>query len=507
MVEKEFIVQPLEATSKQYTVVLHEEDARSLGLEAGDRVEFFSGNEELITVVDTTRTLVDRGSVGTFSKVSETLSLNAGDKASILPTSSPDSVRYIRKKINGKNLTDSEIHAIVKDIVDGRLTNQEMTAFLVAEKIRDMSIEERVALTQSMVETGETVEFDKKPVLDVHSIGGIPGNKYAMVTVPIVSAAGFTIPKTSSRAITSPAGTPDVMEVFCDVSFSLEEISDIVKDVGGILAWGGAVNLAPADDILVRLERPLSIDPRSQLLASVLSKKLSVGSDEVLIDIPTGLGAKVETDEEAEDLAHDFMNLGHRIGLDVETAVTYGGQPLGYHIGPGLEAREVLKTLQGDGPTSLIEKSTSLAGVLLEMAGEVSFGSGKSKAMEILDSGQAYQKMQDIIEAQGGDPEVDLDSLPLGDKQDEVCAPHDGYVKRINNSIITEVARKAGSPQDKGSGVKLLHKEGQEVNKGDPLLKVFSEHESKLEDAMNLASEKLPVRIETMLLRRISGTR
>ncbi len=507
MVEKEFTVQPLEATTEQHAVVLHEEDSRGLGLKVGDRVELFSGKEKLIAVVDTTQTLVDRGVVGTFSKVTEALSLGAGDKVSLLPTSTPASVGYIRKKINGEVLSDSEIHSIVNDIVDGRLTYQEMTAFLVAEEIREMSIEERIALTQSMVETGETVEFDKKPVLDVHSIGGIPGNKYAMITVPIVAAAGFTIPKTSSRAITSPAGTPDIMEVLCEVSFSLEEISEIVDDVRGILAWGGAVNLAPADDILVRLERPLSIDPRSQLLASVLSKKLAVSSDEVLIDIPTGLGAKVESDEEAEDLAHDFMNLGHRLGLDVETAITYGGQPLGYHIGPGLEAREALRTLQGEGPTSLIEKSISLAGVLLEMAGGASYGSGKSRAMKILDSGRAYEKMKEIIEAQGGDPEVDLDSLPLGDKQEEVCAPHDGYVKRINNSIITQIARKAGSPHDKGAGVKLLHKEGQEVEKGDPLIKIFSEHESKLEHAVNLANEKPPVRIETMLLKRISGTR
>ncbi len=503
---KEFIVQTFEAMTEQCVVVLHEEDARRLGLKVGDRVKLFS-DEELIAVADTTRSMVDEGHVGTFSKVTEGLSLSSDDKVSILPTSTPDSVGYIRKKIKNEMLTDEEIHSIVEDIVDGRLTSQEMTAFLVAEEINDMSIEERVALTKSMVETGETIEFEKKPVLDVHSIGGIPGNKYAMVTVPIVAAAGFTVPKTSSRAITSPAGTPDVMEVLCDVSFNLEEISEVVNDVGCILAWGGAVNLAPADDMLVRLERPLSLDPRSQLLASVLSKKISVGSDKVLIDIPTGLGAKVESDEESEDLAHDFMNLGHRLNLDVETAVTYGGQPLGYHIGPGLEAREGLKTLKGGGPTSLIEKSVSLAGVLLEMAGAASYGAGKSRAMEILDSGEAYEKMQEIIEAQGGDPDVSLDSLPLGDKREEFCASRDGYVKRINNSIITEIARKAGCPEDKGAGVKLLYKEGQEVEKGEPLIRIFSEHESKLDDAMNLANEKPPVRIETMLLKRISGTR
>ncbi len=496
---------PLEAETGQYSVVVHAEDSGSLGLNAGDRVEVDFLSEGVVAVVETTNTLVSRGEIGTFNEVTKELGLKEGDKISLVSASTPKSVKYIQKMMKGQVLSDKEIHEIVNDIVENRLTSSEMTAFLVTEEIRGMSMQEIAALTRSMVETGETIDLKKKPVLDVHSIGGIPGNKYAFITVPIIAASGLTIPKTSSRAITSPAGTPDIMELLADVSFNREEIREIVKETGGILAWGGAVNLAPADDILVRLERPLGIDPRSQLLASVLSKKLAMNSDKILIDIPTGLGAKAETDEVAEDLAHDFMTLGHKLGVRVEAALTYGGQPLGYCVGPGLEAREALETLQGNGPNSLIEKATNLAGILLEMTGSAPQGEGSSKALSILESGKAYKKMLEIIEAQGGDPEVNPDDLPLGDKVETLSAPRSGYVKRVYNSSIKEIARTAGAPKDKGAGVKLLHKEGRKVEKGEPILKIYADYEKKLSNALEVVNESPPFRIESMLLRRISG--
>lgn len=505
MVTKNFEVKVLEAETGEYSVVIHKENAESLGLHADDRVEIGSGKNNLVAVIETTSSLVNEGEIGTFSEVTEKLNLSGGNKVSLSPAPRPKSISYIRKMMKGNSLSEEEIRSIVSDIVERRLTSSEMTAFLVTEEVRGMSVEETVALTRAMVDTGDILKLEKRPVMDVHSIGGIPGNKYSLITVPIVAAAGLTIPKTSSRAITSPAGTPDIMEVLADVSFSLEEISEIVNEVGGILAWGGAVNLSPADDILVKLERPLGIDPESQLLASVLSKKISVGADRILIDIPTGLGAKVEHDEESEDLAHDFMNLGHELGVKVEAAITYGGQPLGHAIGPGLEVREALETLQGDGPNSLIEKSTSLAGILLEMSGRFSYGSGIDKAKEILESGKAYEKMKEIIEAQGGDPDVRLEDLPIGSVKESIKASRDGYVKQIYNSRIGEIARAAGSPRDKGAGVVLIHKEGRKVEEGDPLIEIYADYEKKLDEAVEIAKEKPPVRVESMLLRRVSG--
>ncbi|MEA1905299.1 MAG: AMP phosphorylase [Candidatus Hadarchaeota archaeon] len=497
-------VKPLETESGHYIVALHEDDAQELGVHTGDRVKLSSLKGELVAITNTTQSLVQPGNIGTFAEVTEELRLEPGNTISITSAPKPLSLEFIRKKMRGESLGSDEIHAIAEDIVAGNLSSTEMTAFVVAQYIRDMSMQEIAALTRAMIDTGETLQIDIEPILDVHSIGGIPGNKYALVTVPIVASAGLAVPKTSSRAITSAAGTADVMEVLAKVVLSLDEIKQNLRKVGAVLAWGGAVNLAPADDIIINVERPLGIDPRSQLLASVMSKKMAVGADKILIDIPTGHGAKVESSEEARDFAYDFMSLGHELGVQVETALTYGGQPLGYAIGPVLEAKEALETLGGKGPTSITEKATSLAGIMLESAGAARIGGGKQIALDILKSGKAYQKMREIIEAQGGNPDVKAEDLPIGDKKEVVTAPRSGYVTRIYNSRVKDIALAAGAPRDKGSGIKLSQKEGRKVKEGDPLFEIYAQHEKKLSNALNLARKSPPVRIEGMLLERVT---
>ncbi|MEM4202037.1 MAG: thymidine phosphorylase, partial [Candidatus Hadarchaeum sp.] len=363
---------PLDMETGRNIVVIHEADSQEIGHFPGDRVKLITEKKTIVAIANETNKLVKPGELGTFREVTEALSLKAGDVVNVEIAPRPESVASIKKKMSGGKLTYDEIGTIIRDIVDGNLSTTEMTAFVVSEFIRDMDLDEIVALTQHMLNTGDRIEFDREHVLDVHSIGGVPGNKYALITVPIVAAAGLVVPKTSSRAITSAAGTADVMEVLANVTLSIEEIKKIANKVGGVLAWGGAVNLAPADDIIISTERQLGIDPRCQLLASVMSKKLAEGVDSILIDIPTGPGAKVESVEEARNFAHDFIELGHKLRVQVEAAVTYGGQPVGHNIGPALEAKEALEALLGRGPGSLIEKSTSLAAIMLELGGAAS---------------------------------------------------------------------------------------------------------------------------------------
>ena len=485
-------------------VVIHENDSQEIGHFPGDRVKLITERKAIVAIANETNKLVRPGELGAFREVTEALSLRPGDVVTVEIAPRPQSVASIKKKMMGGKLTFDEIGTIVRDIVDGNLSTTEMTAFVVSEFIRDMDLDEIVALTQHMVDTGDRMEFEREHVLDVHSIGGVPGNKYALLTVPIVAAAGLIVPKTSSRAITSAAGTADVMEVLANVTLGIEEIKRIVNKVGGVLAWGGAVNLAPADDIIINTERQLSIDPRCQLLASVMSKKLAAGVNSILIDIPTGPGAKVESIEEARNFAHDFIELGRKLKVQVEVAVTYGGQPVGHAIGPALEAKEALEALLGKGPGSLIEKSTSLAAIMLELGGAAAPGLGKEMAMEILRSGKAHQKMREIIAAQGGNPDIKPEEIPIGDKKEVVVAPYSGYVTQIYNQNINEIARAAGAPRDKGAGILLLRKKEGKVDKGEPLFEIYAEHESKLDEALEVARRKFPLKIEGMLLEKIT---
>ncbi len=485
-------------------VVLHEQDAEELGHFVGDRVKLVAPKATLVAIANTTKRMVQRGEIGAFIEVTEVLGLKPGDILSVTLVPRPRSVDFIKKKMAGQQLSTEEVNAIVDDIVARNLSTTEMTAFVVSECIRGMSTSEIVALTRRMVDSGDKLELGISPVLDVHSIGGVPGNKYSLVTVPIVAAAGLAVPKTSSRAITSAAGTADVMEVLANVTLGMDEIKRIVQKVGAVLAWGGAVKLAPADDIIIGVERTLGVDPRCQLLASVMSKKLAVGADRILIDIPTGPGAKVNTTDQARSFAHDFMELGRRLDVQVEVAITYGGQPVGYAVGPALEAREALETLRGNGPGSLVEKATSLAGIMLELGGAASAGMGRQMAHEILNSGKANQKMCEIIEAQGGNPDVKPEDIPIGDKKEVILALHDGYVTHIDNASINKIARATGAPRGKGAGLRVILKEGRKISKGEPLLEIYAEHETKLDDALAIAKHSPPISIGGMLLEKMA---
>jgi AMP phosphorylase len=339
-----------------------------------------------------------------------------------------------------------------------------------------------------MVSTGKTLNFGKGPILDKHSVGGIPGDKTSMLVVPIVAAAGFTIPKTSSRAITSPAGTADRMETLCPVNLQTSEIMNVVKKTNACLVWGGSLELAPADDLFIQVEYPLGIDP--MLLPSILSKKTAIGATHVAIDIPTGVGAKIKTRQEAYTLASDFVDLGKRLGLNIQCALTFGDQPLGCSIGPCLEAQEALYTLMGQGPSDLREKAVGLASMLFEMVG---IENGRAKAEEMLNSGKAEQKMREIIAAQGGNPQVKPDDLPIGKEHATIRSDRAGRALWLSTEDIVRIARVAGAPKEKGAGVRLHAKLGETVRKDGVLLEIYAERASKLTAALELAKRLSPI--------------
>ncbi|MDW8034574.1 MAG: thymidine phosphorylase, partial [Nitrososphaerota archaeon] len=342
-----FSVKLIDIKQGGFEILLNSQDAEELGIHPLDRVKISCEKGSLTAVANITPTLVKKGEIGVFTEVSNALVLKEGEMVNVVPGERPLSLQYIRKKIDGQKLSRQEIYAIIKDIVENTLSDIELSAYVTAVAIRGMDMDEIADMVNAMVETGEKIVFDKSPIVDVHSIGGIPGNKYALLTVPIVAANGVTIPKTSSRAITSPSGIADTMEVLAPVSHTAQEIKQIAETVGGTLVWGGSINLAPADDKIIRAEYPLSIDPKPQVLASVISKKKAAGVEILLIDIPMGKGAKVETEDEARTLAQDFIELGRRVGIRVECAITYGSQPLGRAVGPALEAKEALMALEG----------------------------------------------------------------------------------------------------------------------------------------------------------------
>lgn len=501
----EFKVQPLQIRAGKFKIALNTEDAKELGVRAGDRVQL--KDHSYLTAIVETGDMIPKSSAGVYQECCEKLGKVCPLTIDIIPTTRPSSIGFIKKMMDRQKLTQEEIYQIVQDIVKDNLTEIEMSAFVTTSYIHGMTSDEVEWLTRAMIDTGEKIEFETHPIMDKHSIGGVPGNKISLLVVPIVAANGLLIPKTSSRAITGAAGTADLMEVLAPVEFSADEIKSITEKVGGIIAWGGATNIAPADDKLIRAEYPLSIDPRNQLLASIMAKKGAVGAECVVIDIPIG-GTKVSTMEEGKKLARDLIELGERLGMSVECAITYGASPVGRTVGPVIEVREALKVLETmQGPNSLIEKSTGLAGILLEMGGAAAKGHGKELAMETLRSGKALKKLKEIIEAQGGNPNITHTDIKPGEHRAELASPADGYVIEFDNTRIVEIARMAGAPIDIGAGVWIHRKKGETVKKGEPLITIFADKSWKLTNALKSAEKDYPIIVEGMLLERVQTFR
>jgi AMP phosphorylase len=487
-------------------VYLNVEDAEDDGLHPLDRVALVDPHTRAraAAVVKTTKTLVKPGEVGVTKEVVERMHAKPGDRVHLLHAPRPPSIEIIRRKMDGQPFTPEEVRVVINDIAQGNLSDIELTAYAVAVYVHDLNHKEIVAMIEAMVDGGESITFDKGPVLDIHSIGGVPGNKYAPLVVSIVAANGCIIPKTSSRAISSACGTADFMEVLCPVEHGAKDIKRIAETVGGTLSWGGGVRLAPADDAIIRVEYPLSMDPHGQLIASVLAKKKAVGAQLVVIEIPTGTGAKVDTDDKARRLARDFIAVGEKIGIKIRVAITFGAQPIGYAIGPALEAREALAALEGTKrPGSLIEKACELAGLLLELAGKAPKGEGYKLARDTLESGAAHKKFMELIEMQGGKKDQQSKDIKVGPLYETILSPQMGYVESIDNKALVKIARAAGAPRDKGAGVLLKHKLGNRVEKGDVLYTIYAEHNHKLEEAKRVASLLRPLKIEGMIMEEV----
>jgi AMP phosphorylase len=495
--------QPYDIEVGRYEVVINMIDAEELGIHAGDRVQI-KNRDTITAVVETTEAIIPSGKVGVYREAWEALKAVPDEVVDVLAAEKPKSIQFIKKKMDKEKISSDEMHDIIEDIVEGNLTEVELTAFVTASYIYGMDADEIEWMTRAMVKTGDQVSFDVHPVMDHHSIGGVPGNKISLCVVPIVAAAGLLIPKTSSRAITGAGGSADLMEILCPVSFSADEVKKMTTKVGGCLVWGGATNIAPADDKIIGVEYPLSIDPRSQLIASVMAKKFAVGADTMVLDIPLGNEAKIQTMQEGRKLARDFMELGDRLKMRVECAITYGGAPVGRAIGGGLEVKEALVMMESfTGPTSLIEKTLSISGMLLEMGGVSAKGEGQKMAADIVKSGKALKKFKEIVEVQGGDPNVTSEQVKVGENVATVLSPQDGYVLEISNKRLVAVCRTAGAPHDKGAGILINKKKGEYVKKGDGLFTIYADKEWKLDSAIKESLRDPIMYVEGMVLERV----
>ncbi len=478
-------------TQKEHVVFMRKDChiCISEGFEALNRIQVTVNNKTLIATLYIVANGALMEGTATLSE-SAWLELGAkpGDEINFSHMQPVNSIRGIRSKVYGKKLKKKEFQDIINDIVQGKYSNIEIAAFVTACAGDNLDIKEIIGLTQAMVNSGDRLSWNQKIVVDKHCVGGLPGNRITPIVVAIVSEYGLTIPKTSSRAITSPAGTADALETITKVNLDIEQIKKIIKKENGCFVWGGTINLSPADDILIRVERALDMDGEGQMIASVLSKKLAIGSTHVVIDIPIGKTAKVRTEEDAEKLKYYFSVVGKAIGMKIKVLFTDGSQPIGRGIGPALEAMDVLSVLrnQKNAPQDLRNKSITVAASIIELAEKSKKVNGLQIAEQILVSGKAYEKFMSICLAQGEFKEPEYAVY-----KKVILAKKTGTITEIDNRKLAKLAKLAGAPYDKKAGIILHTPLKTKVGKGDPLFSIYSESEGELKYVIDyMKSEK-----------------
>lgn len=469
------------STSHYKVAILNLEDVEKLDLHREDRIIIKYKNKEICAVVYTTKdkNFIPKGYIGLNYESYTSLNIKNNEFVKIEMLGKPFSIDLIRKKLDKHELDKKSIYMIIKDIVDEKIGDIELTYFVSGSYINGLSTRETVNLTKAIVETGKVIKWDKKYVVDKHCIGGVAGNRTTMIIVPIIASYGLTIPKTSSRSITSPAGTADTMEVLANVLLDVNEMKKVVLKTNGCIVWGGALSLAPADDKIIRAESPLGIDAPYQIVASVLAKKKSVSSKYVLIDIPYGKGSKIKDLRKARKLKELFEIIGKKLGMKIRCILTDGKQPIGNGIGPALEARDVLYVLMNHEkqPLDLKEKALRLSGKIIEMVHKNK--NGYAIAKKILESGLAYKKMIEIIKYQGKKV-IDPRKIEIGKYSKKVRAYQEGIIRHIDNHLISLMAKIAGAPKDKGAGIYLYHHAKDKVKKNEVLFEIFAESKYKL---------------------------
>ncbi|HEU4647695.1 MAG TPA: thymidine phosphorylase family protein [Gemmatimonadales bacterium] len=471
-------------TGQEPVIYLHRESqvCRSEGFESETRVWVSCRDRATLATLNVvTGALLAPDEAGLSDAAWTRLAPQAGEALRVAHQLPLDSFGFVRAKIHGKRLDADSLDAIVRDVAAGLYSDLQIGAFLVACAGGRLNQQEITDLTRAMIGAGTQLHWERDCVMDKHCVGGVPGNRTSLIVVPIAAVAGLLIPKTSSRAITSPAGTADTMETLAPVDLTEPAMRRVVEREGACIVWGGRARLSPADDMFIRVEHPLDLDSAGQMIASVLSKKAAAGATRVVLDVPVGPTAKVRSPGAALRLADGLKATGTAIGLDVLPIITDGSQPVGRGVGPVLEARDVLAVLQGraDAPTDLRERSLLLAGHVLELGGAAPVGTGVALARTILEDGRAWQKFQAICEAQGG-----MRELPRAAHVGAVPSARAGTVRSIDNRKLARVAKLAGAPRTAVAGLELHAHTGTRVAVGEPLFTVHAATAGMLEYAL-----------------------
>lgn len=399
----------------------------------------------------------------------------------------------IMKKRNGAALLDDEIAYMISGYTKGEIPDYQMSAMLMAIYFQGMNEQETLALTLEMAKSGDILDLDgiNGIKVDKHSTGGV-GDKTSLALTPMVAALGISVAKMSGRGLGHTGGTIDKLESFTGFStdISEEKFKENVNQVG-IAIMGQTADLAPADKKIYALrDVTATVDNMSLIASSIMSKKLAAGADAIVLDVKTGSGAFMKTQEDSFALAEEMVKIGNGAGKNTVAVVSDMDQPLGFAIGNALEVKEAIDTLNGNGPEDFVELCLELGSQMVVAAGKAADTDEAKKMLnDCINDGSALEKFAAFIEAQGGDREqvYHPERLPKASIIEEIVSPADGYIQKIVCDEIGMCSLMLGggretkeSEIDLSVGLVLKKKIGDAVKKGEPLATVHANDRDKL---------------------------
>ncbi len=472
-------------TGDMMVALINEVDAEENGIGIGDSVSLDVAGRKgsIIVSVDITDSLIDEGEIGFYEGIWNKYNLNYGEIVKIKLVSPSEAVASIRKKVLGKKLKYKEIFNIIRDISNDKLGKILTTYYAASGYAQGFDDEELYYMTKAMAETGEMFKFEGI-VADKHSIGGVAGKGITPIVVPIVACVkGITVPNTSTRAITSASATTDMLEVIMPMSFSKEELDSFILKCNSFMVWGGGLDLAPADDKIIQVQKPIGIESIDKFVASIVAKKVAQGVNHVIFDVPVGNSAKIKTEKEYNKVKSTFEKTCAKFDIKVIVYRRDVNGIDGNSVGPCLECKEFLRVYERDNRRSLQleEDALRMAGRLIELCGKVEKDKGYKLAKDILESGDAFAKLCEIIDMQGGNKKISSDSLEIGGNTFEYKSKKSGVIKGINNKKVFEVCRALGNPRIKEAGLYFHKNVGDEIKHGDKLVTLYATTDSRLE--------------------------
>lgn len=414
--------------------------------------------------------IISTEELGLNDEAFDLINLPEGANVTLTIAPQPQSISFIKRKMLGNILSESEYRSIINDIASHRYSNMDIASFLIASG-SFMTTPETLYLTEALI-GDKTFNWDNENiVVDHHCLGGVPGNKTDIIITAIVAAYGLPILKTASRSITSCAGVADTFSVLANVNIDENKIQNILEETHGVIIDYNKLPIVSACKLISSIERSIGMSQQHNIVSEILAIKIAFGVTNLLLDIPVGPTSRIKTTSEAVQIRKLVEYIGDMLSLNVDVVITDGSEPIGNGVGAVLEARDVMKVLRNrdDAPQDLKEKSLFLAGRILEFDPKLRGGQGYHVAQEILTSGRALETINRIIYTQGKAEQARLGSLTR-----EITARQSGTVRSINNQRINTIGILAGAGQYAGAGLDLLKKVGDTVESGETLYIIHS---------------------------------